>query len=95
VIGFDETAKVRATLVKWKRTLRSEKERRRVERMEKESEEKMDLGDITKVVENGQMWKEVDRHLRKARNGTLGPNNDAIKFTTSVLMLLKNKSYQR
>jgi hypothetical protein len=44
-------------LVKWKRTLRSEKERRTVERMEKESEEKMDLGDIMKVVENDQMWK--------------------------------------
>jgi hypothetical protein len=34
-------------LVKWKRTLRSEKERRTVERLEKESEEKIRLGGHT------------------------------------------------
>jgi hypothetical protein len=46
-VGFDETAKFRAILVKWRRTLRSEKERRTVERLEKESEEKIRLGGHT------------------------------------------------
>ena len=94
-ISVEESARFKAKLVKWKRTLRSEKERRTVERMERESEQVMDLNDITKVLDNKAMWKNVDRNLEKARQGKIISADD-MKFVTSVLMLcIKIKSYQR
>ena len=53
----------------WKRALRKEKQQLNVQRLEKLSEEPLDMNTITEFVENPEMWAKFDSVIKSIQQG--------------------------
>ncbi len=76
-------------LAEWKRTLRGEKGRKTAHRVEETSNKKLDLVEISKVIDNDKMWNKFDRTIKKFRSGNEVPEKDLKLAMASVMLTVK------
>lgn len=91
----EQVAKIEIHVSKWKRVLRTEKQELNIARLEKTSEEDLDMSIITNVVDNPQMWSTFDSIVEKIQEGE-DISDDELKLAMgSVMITLVLKNYQR
>ena len=79
----------------WKKTLREDKTRRRIEKVEKASDQNISMEEITDVVDNQAMW-ETWRKMAKAVKRGKCLSRSQMKLTTAIMATtVMLKSFQR
>lgn len=92
MIDKREIGEIRDDLRQWKRTLRVGKNKKNVERLEKVSDMKLSLEEITHVVDDDHMWAKFDKKLR---HGVSVSDNELKLAMCSLMVTIKLKSMLR
>ncbi len=79
----------------WKKFLRRERNKKTIQRLEKLSDQKLDIEEINRVLDNSEMWEKYNRIVRRVKKGR-EVTDDELKFAmASLLISVKLSSMQR